>query len=98
MLAHLVLRCCSGFSPLTGFLNKEDYESVVENMRLKVCVACSSDRHVCTPCAVNVGSAPGHMSTHIACTIMQLHCGIMLHSSVQARTQYALCTIIMFER
>ena len=27
---------CSGFSPLTGFMNKEDYESVVTDLRLKV--------------------------------------------------------------
>jgi len=25
-----------GFSPLTGFMNKEDYESVVADLRLKV--------------------------------------------------------------
>ena len=42
-LLNLLIKChlippppCSGFSPLTGFMNKEDYESVVTDLRLKV--------------------------------------------------------------
>lgn len=36
LIANLILECCRGFSPLEGFLNEEEYHSVVENMRMTV--------------------------------------------------------------
>ena len=66
VLLHCLSCACRAFSPLEGFMSEQQYLSVVQNMRLPVCLVCAY-------------ALPARKSVHVAvlhCNSIALHgCG-----------------------
>jgi hypothetical protein len=61
--------CCSAFSPLEGFLNQEEYESVRDNMRLTVSTLLSS--------LLRPAGHSGACVLYVDCCVLYIDCCVL---------------------